>query len=63
MGYGGAPGWVYRREAAIRESSLRNEASEQFRRISELEKENEALKSENELLKWRVQYLEDVFRK
>jgi len=63
MGYGGAPGWVYRREAAIRQSSFRNEANEHLNRISVLEKENEALKKENELLKWRTKYLEDVLGK
>jgi FtsZ-binding cell division protein ZapB len=63
MGYGGAPGWVYRREAASRESSLRNEVTEYLHKISALENENETFKKENELLSWRIKYLEDFLGK
>jgi len=55
---GGAPGWVYRREAAIREASHSNQHQRSSELISELEKKNiqlqlriEELEKELELLR------------
>jgi cell division protein FtsB len=53
MGYnGGAPSWVYKREMAIRDMSHESQESRLSSEISELKKENEALKA-------KIKQLED----
>ena len=44
MGYGGAPSWVYKLEMASRDSSHESQERRLSSEISELKKENEALK-------------------
>jgi cell division protein FtsB len=45
MGYGRAPSWVYKREMAIRESSHQSQENSLLSDISQLKKENDALKA------------------
>lgn len=45
MGYGGAPSWVYKREMAYHDMSHQSQESRLSSEISELKKENEALKA------------------
>ena len=62
MGYRGAPPWVYKEEATIREASLeashRREVSVLRKEIEELKKEVARLKEENKKCKDRVRELE-----
>jgi len=54
---GGAPGWVYRREAAIREASHDNQRRRTSDNIRELEKKNKQLQLRIEELEKELELL------